>query len=114
MEQEKPKQIKTRDTERKRDLSNLAYTLKKHYKENNQYPVSKRLERTNDKNCVLWDALIPVKIPTDPLDSEFYYTYKSDGQSYELAARLENLEDKDCVMENGICLYKCKDGVCGK
>ena len=110
MEQEKPKQIKTRDTERKRDLSNLAYTLKKHYKENNQYPISNGLEKTNDKNCVLWDALIPVKIPTDPLDPEFYYTYKSDGRSYELTARLENLEDEDCVMENGICLYSLKGG----
>ena len=114
MKQEEPKQIKTRDTERKRDLSNLAYTLEKHYKENNQYPVSNGLEKTNDKNCVLWDALIPVKIPVDLLDPEFYYTYKSDGQSYELVARLENLEDEDCVMENDICLYKCKDGVCGK
>jgi len=115
MEESKSVRIKAMDSKRKGDLLNLIHgALEKYYEENNQYPINNGLEKTSDKNCVLWDALIPVKIPVDPLDPEFYYTYKSDGQSYELVARLENLEDDNCVMENGICLYKCQDGICGK
>ena len=114
-EKEDSARIKAMDSKRKGDLLNLIHgALEKYYEENNHYPVNKGLEKTNDKNCVLWNVFDPIEIPIDPLNPEFYYTYKSDGQSYELVARLENLEDENCVIENDICLYKCKDGVCGK
>ena len=114
--------METRDERRKLNLRELLLVLDLYYSDYTQYPISINLEKINDENSNFYKALIPNYLSEtqvdwylfDPLDPEFYYTYKSDGRSYELTARLENLEDEDCVMENGICLYKCKDGVCGK
>ena len=106
-------QQKVRDAERKIYLIELTKALKAYYEKNNQYPISKGLETTNNDLCVL-KKLVPdyyiFELPIDSLDPEFYYTYKSDGQSYELVARLENLEDEECVVENGICLYSLSGG----
>lgn len=106
-------QQKVKDAERKIYLAELTKALKAYYEKNNQYPISKGLEMTNNSLCVLKE-LVPdyyiFELPIDPLDPEFYYTYKSDGFVYTLTARLENLEDEDCVMENGICLYSIEGG----
>ena len=116
-------QMKKRDQERKGILQQNSGLLKQYYDDYGQYPIANELEKISDENSNYYKILaVPERLPStlieeylfDPLDPEFYYTYKSDGRSYELTARLENLEDEDCVMENGICLYKCKDGVCGK
>jgi len=96
----------------------LAIEMYYNFEGNKQYPVSKGLEKINDESCILHKALQPYftpgPIPIDPKNSEFWYTYESDGENYELTVRLENLENENCIMENNICFYKCNKDNCGK
>ena len=103
------------DAKRKADLSQIMLALEMYNSDFDKYPVSKGLEKINDANCVLYKILEPYlsKLPVDQKDPEYWYGYKSNGKTYELTARLENLEDESCVTQNGVCLYKCKDGKCG-
>ncbi|MEA1937264.1 MAG: hypothetical protein U9N04_04105 [Patescibacteria group bacterium] len=111
-------QVKARDERRKSNLRSLPLTLNVYYSDYAQYPVSVNLEKVNNESSNFYKALVPDYLSEtqvdwflfDPLDPEFYYTYKSDGFVYSLTARLENLEDEDCVIENGICLYTLKGG----
>jgi hypothetical protein len=109
------KQLIARDIKRKSDLSQIMLALDMCNSDFDKYPVSKGLEKIQDESCVLRENLKSMifEMPPDPLNPEFYYGYKSDGITYELTARLENLEDGSCVTQNEVCLYKCKDGVCG-
>jgi hypothetical protein len=77
------------DLTRQTDLVNIQKALEQYYLANNQkYPVSKTLCRTQDADCVL-NGLVSTyiaKLPVDPVSAN-YYGYKSeDGSTYELSA----------------------------
>jgi hypothetical protein len=112
-------QVEERDQQRKDLLYTLTYFLKNYYKNYNEYPITKNLEKVKNPDSNLYKTFMSSivgnksKILLDPKDPEYWYGYKSDGKTYELTARLENLEDESCATQNGVCLYKCKDGKCG-
>ena len=105
----------TRDTKRKSDLSQIMLVLEIYNSDFSKYPMSKGLEKIQDENCILRENLksIIFEMPFNPKYPEYWYGYKSNGKTYELTTRLENLEDENCVTQNGVCLYKCKDGEYG-
>lgn len=99
-----------RDQIRKADLQAIAQALEQYYQDNNQYPVSTTIDRTNDLSGRLNKALVPKyldKLPIDPLDPGKYYGYKSPtGQEFELTAILEVTSDPEGELDNDLYLYK--------
>lgn len=103
------------DMERKEDLSDIGRGLENIAAQSKRPTVTPYPDTDNRSVKVDSDDFLLKKLKyefpyRDPLDPDYYYTYKSDGYTYTLTARLEDLEDKDCVMENGMCLYRVKGG----
>ena len=92
------------DTTRETDLVNMQKALEQYYLANNQkYPVSTAICRTQDTDCVLKNLVSKyiAKLPVDPVASN-YYGYKSaDGSTYELSAIFENAPQGIKSVETG-------------
>jgi len=98
------------DETRKKDLGDLKTALKRYYAEKSSYPQSPTMIKTSDKTSILYGALVPAyleKLPDDPLAPQYYYGYKSDGQSFELTAALEDKSDPSGNLSSGgLNIYK--------
>jgi len=97
------------DQTRKKDLTNLKNALKKYFAEKSQYPQSTTIIKTSDSANVLAQALVPTyleKLPDDPTAPQYYYGYKSDGQTFELTCILEDKSDVAGVPVGSLNIYK--------
>lgn len=100
-------QKKDRDAKRMSDLQRIKTMLVFYQNRYGVYPITKGMEKTNDKNGAIQKF---GGIPIDPLNPNYYYGYKSDGKSFELSARLENLENTQCKkISPDVCLYILRD-----
>ncbi len=107
--------IKSKDTQRKNDLNQMAKAAESFYNDVNRYPVSlpgedymhcyvKSGTVVSDTEC-LGDRLFAIidnlntyyiNIPEDPEPSQIY-VYISDGTDFEIYAALENSGDNDLI-----------------
>lgn len=97
------------DETRKKDLANISKALKNYFLAKSKYPLAPETIKTSDKTSVLAVELAPTYIeslPQDPLSPDFYYGYKSDGQSFELTAVLEDKSDPSGVLTGKYNIYK--------
>lgn len=93
-----------RDTQRKSDLRSMQTALELYNNENGKYPISTEISKTNNKNGIIYQALIEIseKVPVDPNDPNWYYAYKTnaDGTAYEITCLIEapsNPEDHEKI-----------------
>lgn len=97
------------DETRKNDLASIKDALKKYFAVKAEYPVSATLVKTSDSNSVLSQAIVPTyleSLPKDPLTPNFYYGYKSDGQTFEITAVLEDKSDSSGKIIGSLNIYK--------
>ncbi|KKQ18276.1 MAG: hypothetical protein US31_C0006G0007 [Berkelbacteria bacterium GW2011_GWA1_36_9] len=100
------------DETRKKDLANIKSALKKYYAVKAEYPASDSVIKTSDANSVLAQAIVPTylqSLPNDPLAPNFYYGYKSDGQTFEITTVLEDKSDSSGTMTGNLNIYKVTD-----
>lgn len=108
---------KSKDTQRKNDLNQIAKAVESFYNDVNRYPLSKPGEdylhcyvksgsTVTDSDCI-GDRLYAIvdnlntyyiDIPEDPEPSQ-KYVYISDGTVFELYAALENSGDNDLLRD---------------
>lgn len=85
------------DAKRKADLTKIAIALEDLATATKpfSYPNTNNQVVRLDKEESIRQALSPYlkKLPSDPLDPDRYYGYKSDGRSFRLSAVLENVSD---------------------
>lgn len=78
------------DSTRQNDLVNIQKALEQYYLSNNQkYPMSVSLCRTQDTSCILSSALVPTylsAVPVDPATNNYYGYESQNGSSYALSA----------------------------
>ncbi len=97
------------DQTRKADLAKIKEALVKYFADNNQFPLATTGVKTSDPASILALALVPKyldKLPDDPLAPQYYYSYKSDGQSFELTCVLEDKTDPEGVNVGQFYIYK--------
>ncbi len=100
----------TPDQMRKSDLSVIAASLAKYFKDKGVYPLAASIVHTDQVNSAINTALVPVyldKMPSDPSGSH-YYGYVSDGSTYQLSAVLDNAADPDGTVSGPLTLYLLK------
>lgn len=101
--------INTNDQTRKADLAKLKDALTKYFADNNRFPLAPNGVKTSDSTSALAQALVPKyldKLPDDPLAPQYYYGYKSDGQSFELTSVLEDRNDPEGINVGQYFIYK--------
>lgn len=102
------------DMERKEDLEDISRDLENIAAQSRRPTVTPYPDTGNKSVKINSDDFLLKKLkyefPHDPLDPDYYYTYKSDGYTYSVTARLEDLEDKGCAMVNDMCLYSVQGG----
>ena len=99
------------DQTRKSDLSSIKTSLELYYADNNQFPESQTIIKTSDTGTLLAQALVPKylnRLPDDPLAPQFYYGYKSDGQTFELTCVLEDKTDPEGTLVGQYYIYTLK------
>lgn len=100
------------DVKRKLNLADLRMALEAYNSVNGNYPKTNGMVKLNDESTSVYKILVRYASAgnlKDPKDPEYFYLYKSDGNSFELSARLENNKDPDCkISENGYCIYTVK------
>lgn len=97
------------DQARKADLAKIKEALTNYFADNNQFPLATTGVKTSDQTSVLTQALVPKyldKLPDDPLAPQYYYGYKSDGQTFELTCALEDKTDPEGVNVGQFYIYK--------
>lgn len=101
--------VNTNDQTRKADLAKIKDALTKYFTDNNQFPLAPNGVKTSDSTSVLAQALVPKyldKLPDDPLAPQYYYGYKSDGESFELTSILEDRNDPEGITLGQYYIYK--------
>lgn len=106
-------QIKSRDSQRKSDLSQIQKALEMYYNDHGQYPSSIPAGGGSwqDEEGTLYMK----KVPKDPKDPAHVYLYqqRDSGAGYTLYARLENTNDP--CFKTGVCKdygLSCGSGNC--
>lgn len=97
------------DQRRKADLAKIKEALTKYFADNDQFPLAITGVKTADQTTVLYQALVPKyleKLPDDPLAPQYYYGYKSDGQTFELTCVLEDKTDPEGTLIGQLYIYK--------
>ena len=100
--------IKSKDAQRKSDLSQIQKGLEMYYNDKGQYPTSDgggKIEGCDGSTCDWgnpWEESSGVVyIKTLPSDPRYKYCYESsDGTDYKIYARLENERDLDCLNDD--------------
>jgi type II secretory pathway pseudopilin PulG len=98
----------SRDLKRKQNLNSIKEALDTYKQDNNQFPLSEQISKTNDPSTVL-SVLVPnylKKLPVDPNDPNNYYGYTSNGNTYTLTSILDNHIDLEAVKTGNYYLYK--------
>ena len=98
----------TPDAQRKTDLAKIKDALTKYYNDKNKYPVAAEIDHTNNKQGVLYKALVPTYfsvLPVDPKDPTWWYGYQSDGTTYKLWSLLENKSDSEGTLDGQYYKY---------
>ena len=96
------------DNVRKTDIKAIQILLEKYKVDNGKYPIVSEADKTNNKDGVLNQSLVPKyakSLPIDPLDPKYWYGYVSDGQTYKLWCILENREDPEGKTEGDLHKY---------
>ncbi len=104
----------TNDQTRKADLAKIKEALTKYFADNGQFPQAPDGVKTSDMTSALAQGLVPKyldKLPDDPLAPQYYYGYKSDGQSFELTAVLEDKTDSEGTSIGQFFIYKLTGSV---
>jgi type II secretory pathway pseudopilin PulG len=94
--------MKSRDSQRKSDLGQIAKSLEMYYNDKGKYPTAQSGLIAN----IAWGsafkdtstangATYMVKLPKDPGSTTYYYFSDVNGTGYKLYANLENTRDKD-------------------
>lgn len=87
---------RARDAQRKSDLRQIQSALELYRSDVGNYPsdveFGGKLANPTDENTAYMQ-----KVPTDPVNSGYSYSYSSDNASYYLAACLENASDSQGV-----------------
>lgn len=117
-------QIKSRDSQRKSDLANVARSLEMYYNDKGRYPnatggLINGIEWGSEfrDDAVTNGAIYMVKLPSDPGSSTYYYSIDTNGTAFRIYALLENDKDKAVPLDgDGLpTVYDgtdCGDGVC--
>lgn len=108
-------QARSRDAQRKENLSSVVEALELYYNDHGVYPVvvgglpwGGPLRDGDESRGTLYMATLP----NDPVKN-LKYDYQSDGTSYKLYAYIEHKNDS-CFEENGRCLVEGYSGTnCG-
>ena len=90
-------------------MINIKSGLKDYYLAKSEYPKNATMIKTSDKTSVLAQALVPAyldSLPDDPQAPQFYYGYKSDGQTFEITAVLEDKSDSSGTIIGSYNIYK--------
>lgn len=86
---------KSRDSERKSDLTKISLALTSYYADNKNY-INTQSFINISTNTVLVDQKYLSVMPSDPTsDTDHYYQYKSDGVQYKLRALSETIKASD-------------------
>ena len=99
-ETESVSESKRRDTERKKNLAEIAEALANYYQTNGRYPEYSGKIKI-EEHTPFQEELAPyLSQPRewdliDPQHPDFYYAYISNGENFELTARLEDTSDPE-------------------
>jgi general secretion pathway protein G len=89
-------QMKSRDAQRKSDLSQIQKALEMYYNDKGGYPLSIPEAGSEWKDAsVSGGALYMKSVPGDPRGGS--YCYESDGTYYKIYAKLENKKDPKII-----------------
>lgn len=91
-----------RDQQRVSDLSAIQNQLESRYLTNSGYPTSAEVSRLDDPTTAV---AVAIGTYTDPTPEQYYYGYRSDGQTYTLSAVIEDSTLTTCTPTGPICLY---------
>ena len=108
--------VKSRDTQRKSNLDQMAKAIEAFYSDVGRYPHSDSQNNMycavrsgnsltdvvcGDKLYLLSDGLASeyINTPSDPTTGRTYVYLSSDGQSYSFYAALENSNDRDLIKD---------------
>ncbi len=108
--------VKSRDTQRKSDLNQMAKAVEAFYNDIGRYPnstadnkmycITKSGSTITDTTCntklfAVIDGLTVeyITIPSDPVPSQKYVYVSSGGQNYTFYTALENVNDKDLLKD---------------
>jgi general secretion pathway protein G len=94
-------QTKSRDSQRKSDLANIARSLEMYYSDKGRYPdatggLINGIEWGEEfaDDTVTGGAVYMVKLPSDPGAGTYYYSIDTNGVAFRLYALLENTKDR--------------------
>lgn len=104
----KAESVVGRDVQRKADLRDIAVALVEYAATQHpfQYPKVDGVIHL-DKDSAVAKAIAPYlpTLPSDPLASDRYYGYSSDGTRFELTASLENTGDASAKQVGTLAIY---------
>ena len=98
------------DAKRKSDINNILSALKEYKNDNGSYPSSNgQLVPLNTADNIIEQALVPKYLSVLPQDENavfnWYYAYKSDGNTCSVSSRLTNNSDPDGQSVGNVILY---------
>jgi len=94
-------QMKSRDAQRKSDLSQIQKALEMYYNDNGRYPLTADLQ-TLLNNGGSWSAaggetIYMKTVPKGPRGESYCYESNTNGTYYRIYARLENMKDPKII-----------------
>lgn len=119
-------QMKSRDTQRKANLKQIANALEIYYNDKGQYPAGEATGQmmgcgAGATNVCTWGVsefsntttgtIYIARLPTDPSSNSYYYRATAASglyTKYQLYARLENTQDKSIIVTD----VNCGTGLC--
>jgi len=99
-------QMKSRDAQRKSDLSQIQKALEMYYNDNGKYPLTTELQTLLNSGSSWTGAsgqtIYMKTVPKGPRGES--YCYESDGTYYKIYAKLENIRDPKIITpDSSIC-----------
>ncbi len=99
-----------RDVQRKADLHDITIGLIEYAAAQHPFAYPKvdgiiHLDKGTDVAKAIAPYLLPAELPADPLATDRYYAYSSDGKSFTLSAALENTGDPAGKQVGNLLLY---------
>ncbi|MFH1536235.1 MAG: prepilin-type N-terminal cleavage/methylation domain-containing protein [Patescibacteria group bacterium] len=91
---------KSRDVQRKNDLSLIKKSLELYYSDNNSYPIQASIASGAIIPDAPWGGTwtgYMTKVPKDPVSGQVYTYESTDGTYFKLFTKLENLSDSQII-----------------
>lgn len=97
-------QAKSRDLQRRSDLSEFSKVIRLYFIDYGKLPDSKLINSLWGKSFVDDGYVYATSVPKEKYgNKEYCYTVNSDEVSFKMFAEFENKNDPDCKKDGGLC-----------